>query len=101
MLADHIFEPAGPPVADDASSAVVAEALASLGSLRAQQWLGDGAGQIHLLASLRHQIDLALSDAVGLARDQDCSWEQIATLVGVIPETARRRYSKGPEGAAG
>ena len=101
MLSDFISQSQGPPVADDASKAVVAEALASLGALRAKQWLGDGAGQIQILASLRQEIDLALGHAVELARDQDCTWSEIATLLGTTANAARRRYSKEPEGAAG
>lgn len=101
MLADHISPSTGPPLADDTSRAVVAEALASLGTLRAQQWLGDGAGQIQLLASLSRQVDLALAGAVELARDQDCSWTEIAIVLGINPSAARRRYSKATEVAPG
>ncbi len=81
MLEDVMSAAApGAPFTDEASRVVVDGAVASLGTIRALQWLGEGGSQLHLLASLRDQIDLALGDAVVLAREQGYTETEIVGL---------------------
>ena len=71
-LADYLHEQPPPePFTDDYSAAVIDEAVASLGTLRRLQWLGHGATQVHVLESLRQQIDDHLLAARELAAEQE------------------------------
>jgi hypothetical protein len=87
------------PHIDEASEAVLDEAVASLGPLRGLDWLGDAAITVHLLASLQRQIQSRLPDAVADARDQDYSWAEIGDLLGLTRAGAWNRY--GRPGRAG
>jgi hypothetical protein len=56
------------PYADEASEAILDEAVASLGPLRRLDWLGDAAITVHLLASLQRQIQVGcLTQSLTLA----------------------------------
>jgi hypothetical protein len=87
------------PRADEATEAILDEAVASLGPLRGLDWLGDAAITVHLLASLQRQIQDRLPDAVADARDQDYSWAEIGDLLGLTRAAAWHRY--GRPGRAG
>jgi hypothetical protein len=87
------------PRADEATEAILEQAVASLGPLRGLDWLGDGAITVHLLASLQRQIQDRLPDAVADARDQDYSWAEIGDLLGLTRAAAWHRY--GRPGRAG
>jgi hypothetical protein len=82
------------PHTDEASDAILDEALASLGPLRGLDWLGDAAITVHLLASLQRQIQTRLPDAVADARDQDYSWAEIGDLLGLTRAAAWHRYGR-------
>jgi hypothetical protein len=58
------------PHTDEASEAILDEAVASLGPLRGLDWFGDAAITVHLLASLQRQIQNRLPDAPRTARPQ-------------------------------
>ena len=90
MLEDVISAaPPSAPITDDHSAAVLDDALARLGTLRALQWLGDGATQLHLLASLRDEIEGRITEAATLALDQEHTPQHVARLLG-HDTTARR-----------
>ena len=62
------------------------------------EWVGDAAVTLHLLASLIAEARSRLPRAVADARDQDCSWGQVADLLGVTrpaPAALRRRTERG------
>jgi hypothetical protein len=48
---------------------------------------------LHLLASLMAEARARLPRAVADARDQDCSWGQVAELLGVTRASAWQRYA--------
>ena len=81
----------GPTTGDDTES-VLEAAIDSLGDLRGLAWLGDAATRLHLLASLMAEAEGQLPRAVADARDQDCSWAQIADILGVTRASAHQRY---------
>jgi hypothetical protein len=81
----------GPTTGDDTES-VLEAAIDSLGALRGLAWLGDAANRLHLLASLMAEAEGHLPRAVADARDQDCSWAQIADILGVTRASAHQRY---------
>ena len=85
---DHYL---GPTTGDDTES-VLEAAIDSLGALRDLAWLGDAATYLHLLASLLAEAEGHLPRAVADARDQDCSWAQIADILGVTRASAHQRY---------
>jgi hypothetical protein len=76
------------------SAAILDEALAALGPLRNIDWLGDTGVTLHLLASLHHQIQAHLPNAVADARDQNYTWTQIARLLGTTRAAAWNRYGR-------
>ena len=80
------------PVVDDLSATVLDEAIDTLGRLRTPYWLGDSAVRLHALASLLAQGQALLPHAVAQARDQDLTWDQIGTLLGLTSSAAARRY---------
>ena len=82
------------PHTDEASEAILDEAVASLGPLRGLDWFGDAAITVHLLASLQRQIQNRLPDAVADARDQDYSWAEIGDLLGLTRAAAWHRYGR-------
>jgi hypothetical protein len=85
---DHYL---GPTTGDDTES-VLEAAIDSLGALRGLAWLGDAPPGLHLLASLMAEAEGHLPRAVADARDQDCSWAQIADILGVTRASAHQRY---------
>jgi hypothetical protein len=72
---------------------VLNEAIASLGTARGLEWVGDAGATIHLLASLIAEADKQLPSAVADARDQDYSWAEIADLLGVTRASAWQRFA--------
>ncbi|MGH9088928.1 MAG: hypothetical protein ACRDYZ_12600 [Acidimicrobiales bacterium] len=88
---DHYLEPS---IGDD-TVAVLDEALASLGTVRMPTgWLGDAAVELHLLASLRAEIERRLPETVAAARDQELSWAAIGDLVGTTRAAAWQRFAR-------
>jgi hypothetical protein len=85
--------PAVTPFCDQASQAVLEEAIASLGTLRDPDWLGDAGVRLHVLASLIAQATALLPPTVAEARDQDYSWTQIGQRLGIAATTAHRQFS--------
>lgn len=75
---------------DDASAAVIDQAVKSLGGLRGLRWVGDAAAVLHVLSSLAAQIDTLLPAAITDARDQCYSWSEIAALLGITRQRAQR-----------
>ena len=90
---DDVAVPPTPPRIADDSAAVLAEALDSLGLMRFPLSLGDATAELHCLASLLEEAEARIPDAVADARDQDHSWEEIATCLGISPSVARRRFA--------
>jgi hypothetical protein len=85
---DHYL---GPTTGHD-TEFVLEAAIDSLGTLRDLAWLGDAPARLHLLASLMAETERHLPRAVADARDQDCSWAQIADILGVTRASAHQRY---------
>lgn len=48
---------------------------------------------VHLLRMVRDTADSALTDAVGQARGEGLSWEQIARWLGTSRQAAHERYA--------
>ncbi len=95
MLEDVLaMTPPTEPLTDEHTKVVLEEAVASLGTLRALEWLGDAGAELHVLVSLRDELELAITRAAREARDQGYSWERIAALVGTSPATLRRRVRR-------
>ena len=86
---DHYIAPA---TGEDSRAALEA-AIENLGKLRGLEWVGDAAVTLHLLASLITEARSRLPRAVADARDQDCSWGQVADLLGVTRASAWQRYA--------
>ncbi|MGH7511264.1 MAG: hypothetical protein ACREMZ_17700 [Gemmatimonadales bacterium] len=82
-----------PPTIGEDSEVVLAAAIDSLGRVRGMGLNGDAATTLHLLASLIAQAQQRLPRAVADARDQDCSWAEIADLLGVTRASAWQRYA--------
>ncbi len=82
-----------PPAVGEDSQRVLHAAIDSLGKLRGFAFNGDAATTLHLLASLIAQAQQHLPRAVADARDQDCSWAEIADLLGVTRASAWQRYA--------
>jgi hypothetical protein len=81
------------PYTDDATMTLIEQAVETLVLLRAPMSLGDAAATISVLVSLITEADSQLPDAVTDARDQDYTWDQIASRLGTTATTARRRYA--------
>lgn len=81
------------PRTDDDSRAVLSEALESLTLLRFPLSLGDATAELHCLASLIAEAKTLIPHAVAGARDQDHSWDEIATCLGIGTRTVRRRFT--------
>lgn len=86
---DHYISPS----TGDDSDEVLYAAIVSLGEQRGLGPEDDPATRLHLLASLIAEAKLRLPAAVADARDQDCSWAQIADLLGVTRASAWQRYA--------
>ncbi len=86
---DHYLAPA----TGEDSERILEDAIATLGTLRGLEWLGDAGATLHLLASLIAEAEHRLPRAVADARDQDYSWAQIADLLGVTRASAWQHYA--------
>jgi hypothetical protein len=88
------------PFLDDHSITVIANAEAALSAKRAadggDEHADDIVTEIHSLASLRLQLDEHLYGIVTEAREDGCSWRDIAQALGVTTTHARRRYKPAP-----
>jgi hypothetical protein len=86
---DHYLAPA----TGDDTRVVVDAAIESLGALRGFAWQGDAGATLHLLASLAAEARSRVPRAVADARDQECSWAQVADLLGVTRASVWQRYA--------
>jgi hypothetical protein len=84
------------PVVDNESDVVLEEAIHSLTMMRSPMWEGDALARLHALVSLAAQITALLPETIRDARDQDHSWEDIATQLGTSSSTARRLCRTAP-----
>jgi hypothetical protein len=80
-----------PPSTDDDTSEVIDDAVSALAERRGLL-LDTDATVIHLLASLMAQAERELPLAVTTARDEGCSWGDIAQLLGTSAHEARLRF---------
>ncbi|MDQ6783528.1 MAG: hypothetical protein M3063_08825 [Actinomycetota bacterium] len=87
---DHYLAPA---IGDDTET-ILDAAIQGLGELRGLPCPADAGARLHLLASLTAEAQHRLPRAVANARDQGCSWAQIADLVGVTRASAWQRYGE-------
>lgn len=81
------------PYTDEHTALVIDEAVTSLVLMRAPMWLGDAGPTISVLVSLAGQAEDLVLEAVAAARDQDYTWDQIASRLATTATTARRRYA--------
>ena len=81
------------PYTDGDTIALVDQALESLVLLRSPMELGDAGATVSALVSLIAAANSRLPDAVGDARDQGYSWDDIASRLATTTPTARRRYA--------
>lgn len=82
-----------PPTIGEDSDHILDVAIASLAKLRGLAWPGDAGTTLHLLASLIAQAQARLPRTVDGARDQGCSWAEVADLLGVTRASAWQRYT--------
>ena len=80
-----------PPCTGDDTSEVIDHAVSALAERRGL-WLGTDTTVIHLLASLMAQVERELPLAVAAARDEGCSWDDIAQLLGTSAHEAQLRF---------
>ena len=90
------------PLVDDASAAVLDEAVVELTLLRSPRSLGDGLADLHAMASLLAQLQAWMPLSVAAARKHEHTWEAIGRQLGVTATTARKRHrahiSRPPDG---
>lgn len=79
------------PQLDDETLALVNAAVESLARRRGSA-PGDAGATLSCLASLIAEAQSRLPDAVAAARDQACTWSDIAVRLATTAPTARRRY---------
>jgi hypothetical protein len=89
-LAEVMTEHAPAPYVSHHSAAVIDNAVASLGTLRGLQHVGDAGAILHVLASLAAQIDARVPAAVVDARNQDYTWAEIAALAHLSRDRVQR-----------
>lgn len=82
-----------PPTTGEDADVVLDNAIDSLGKLRGLGSNRDAGTTLHLLASLITQAQDRVPQAVADARDQHCSWAEIADLLGVTRASAWQRYA--------
>ena len=87
------------PFADQDSCAAIQDATATLSADRADEWAGDITVEIHILASLRLQLDHHLRSAINTALNCGYQWHHVAELLGETTNQARRRYNRKPQPA--
>jgi hypothetical protein len=90
---DDVAVPPALPATGDDSKAVLEKAATSLTLMRFPLSLGDAAAELHVLESLVAEAKARIPDAVADAREQDCTWEDIAVCLGITPPAARRRFA--------
>jgi len=78
------------PRTDRYTAAIVDQAIESLTNLRGLPCPDDPGNRLHALASLTDQIHTTLAAAIHQARHHDYDWDEIAGLLGVTTDTARR-----------
>ena len=92
-LQDH-FRQLGPsypaPMPDSDVQDAVQRAIEDLAGVRRLAWLGDGAIQVHLIASLIGELQFRLDEAIVLAADQDTDLAAIAQLAGISVDQTRQ-----------
>ncbi|MDQ6783121.1 MAG: hypothetical protein M3063_06710 [Actinomycetota bacterium] len=90
------------PLVDDATAAVLDEAVVELTLLRSPMSLGDGLADLHAMASLLAQLHAWMPLSVAAARKHEHTWEAIGRQLGVTATTARKRHrahiSRPPDG---
>lgn len=79
------------PRIDGETLALVNAAVDSLARRRGSA-PGDAGATLSCLASLIAEAQSRLPDAVAAARDQACTWSEIAVRLATTAPTARRRY---------
>lgn len=84
------------PFTNHDSYAAIDDAAAVLSAERADDWAGDISVDLHILASLRLQLDEHLRVAVDAARHAAYGWHDVAELLGITADQARRRYDTTP-----
>lgn len=89
---DDLDVPAAPAFTDQASAAVLDEAVTELVLLRFQASLGDAAAELHALASLIQQAQERLPNAIARALDQDHNWRDIACCLNRTTASTQRLY---------
>jgi hypothetical protein len=77
------------PLVDDDTYEIIDEAITELARRRGL-WMSDP-NIIHLLASLIAQAERCLPETVTVAR-HECSWDDIAQLIGTNPIEAELRF---------
>lgn len=89
---DQLSVPPATPSVDEESRLLLDRLVTTLINLRFPLCRHDAAAaQLHVLASLHADIDARITAVVTESRDQDYSWEQIATSLGTSPAIARRQ----------
>lgn len=81
------------PYTDADSATLVEELVDTLTIFRCPMQLGDAGATISILASIEAEITSHLLDAVADARDQDYTWNDIATRLDTTASAARHRYA--------
>jgi hypothetical protein len=87
---DHYIAPSIGPDSHAALDAAI-ESLAAARNLDG----GDAGVALHLLASLLADAHNRLPKSVGDAREQGCSWAEIADLLGITRASAWQRFAGG------
>ena len=81
------------PFTDADSTRVVDDAVRSLLARRGPSEADDAAAMLAVLVSIVVEADSRLPDAVADARDQGCTWEQIAMRMAMTVPAVRHRYA--------
>ena len=89
---DELDVPPAPAFTDQASAAVLDEAVTELVLLRFPASIGDAAAELHALTALILQAQARLPNAVARALDQDYDWRDIACCLNRTTASTRRRY---------
>ena len=91
MIADP-FDRTALPATDATTAELIDAAVATL--IRCRHGRPDDAGAaVSALVSLAAEAEARLDDAVADARQQGCTWDQIAERLASTVPTARRRYA--------
>jgi hypothetical protein len=93
------LEPPYPrPMPDSDVQDAAQRAIEDLAGQRHMAWLGDGAIQVHLIASLICDLQFRLDEAIVLAADQKLDLADIARLAGIsVDETRQTIANIDPE----